>query len=84
MEYRWFYKKSDGEISCKHCIMSDSEAAKDGWTTHPSGKCLTDNVIEQQNEVKEVEKIKEDLTCPVCGKLCGSKVGLVAHMRVHK
>lgn len=31
-----------------------------------------------------LNRVKSDLTCPVCGKVCKNRIGLMGHMRSHK
>lgn len=46
--------------------------------------------MKKKNEVVKVidapkkTKKTEEFVCPVCGKVCKSKLGLTAHMRIHK
>lgn len=41
MEYRWFYKKINGQDCSKHCVMSDAEAKADGWSLFNDYRDLT-------------------------------------------
>jgi len=42
-----------------------------------------EQLARQETEVQEIKEVGS-LRCPECGKVCGSKAGLGAHMRVHK
>jgi len=37
--------------------------------------------VEKRQPPKE---LKNELQCPICGKICKSKIGLISHKRVHK
>jgi len=84
MEYRWFYKKINGQDCSKHCVMSDAEAKADGWSLFNDYRDLTIGYETKHNEIEDIATEVDSLACPVCGKICGSKLGLTAHMRVHK
>lgn len=41
--------------------------------------------VEEAQEAAEEKKEQDPtLVCPVCGKVCASKMGLMSHMRTHK
>uniref|UniRef100_A0A6M3KFK9 C2H2-type domain-containing protein n=1 Tax=viral metagenome TaxID=1070528 RepID=A0A6M3KFK9_9ZZZZ len=40
--------------------------------------------LSNTNYHPENEIVPDSLTCPECGKVCGSKLGLISHMRTHK
>ena len=40
--------------------------------------------IEAEPKPEPKSEPKNEFVCPVCGKVCKSKLGLIAHMRIHK
>ena len=42
-----------------------------------------DKTITTKNENKEKTETSQEFVCPVCEKICKSKIGLNAHMRTH-
>lgn len=55
----------------------DARPEEDGLITAMGQKMvgiMKDHYQEQNEAIK-------GLTCPACGKLCGSKIGLISHMR---
>lgn len=40
--------------------------------------------IEDKPKPKLKPESKNEFVCPICGKVCKSKLGLAAHMRTHK
>ena len=49
----------------------------------PKAEVKVEPKIEPKIEIKTVSDVSNELICPVCNKVCKSKVGLNAHMRTH-
>lgn len=51
----------------------------------PTTEEIKDNHFDDAvEEAKEKAEAKEAFVCPVCGKVCASKIGLASHVKTHK
>ena len=83
--YQWLHKKDAPSV---HKMVDDYDTERrNGYSVFddfhdlnepPQTTVLTEPYTATEN------KESEPWTCEICGKVCGSRLGLAAHLRTHK